>query len=65
MISLGEMKFPPNISPRVREALEEVLALVELRFTGTLSIDFNDGVPMRAKRLDHRQFGGPATPRSP
>ena len=64
MTSLGDMKFPPNVNPRVREALTEVLELVELGFTGNLSIDFKDGIPLGFKRMETRRFGAPGSPGS-
>ena len=64
MISLGDMQFPPNLSPKVREAVAELLALVELGFTGNLSIDFKDGIPLGFKRMETRRFGAPGSPGS-
>ncbi len=64
MTSLGEMKFPPNVSPKVKEAITEVLALVEAGFTGNLTIDFSEGVPVVSKRVEITKFRGPTTPGS-
>ena len=56
MTSLGEMKFPPNVSPKVRQAIVELLELVELGFSGNSSIDWSEGVPVKCRREQIRKF---------
>ncbi len=42
---------------RVSEATAEILKCVVQHFTGTLVIEFQDGVPMKQKKTDTKRFG--------
>ncbi len=45
------------LSLKAREAVAELIALIESGFTGNLSIDFQDGVPVVCKRTKTWRFG--------
>jgi len=49
----------PVLHPKVEDAMRELAECVAARFTGTLSFDFKEGVPMVRKRLDTRHLGKP------
>lgn len=59
MVSFAELQLPPNFSPKAREAVAELLELVRDGFTGNLSIDLKEGIPLVCKRTETRRFGKP------
>jgi hypothetical protein len=44
-------------SPRVREFVDEVLQAAKTGFTGTLALDFKDGMPMGVRKTSVRRLG--------
>jgi len=49
--------LPANANPKVHEALEDLLACVRQGFTGSLLLDFKDGIPLVRRRTETHRFG--------
>lgn len=56
-MTLATLRLPPGISPKVLEALEDLLECVASRYTGPYEVHFNDGVPQIRHRQDTKKFG--------
>ena len=49
--------LPADASPKVREAVAELLNRAHTRFTGSLLVDFKDGIPLAVKVTECRRLG--------
>lgn len=47
-----------SVNPRVQECFGEIVACVRCGFTGTLAIDWKDGVPLSVKVTKSRRLKG-------
>lgn len=47
-----------GVNPRVQECFGEIVTCVRNGFTGTLSLDFKDGVPLSVKVTKARRLKG-------
>ena len=51
------IQFPPNCSPKVREAVAKLLALVRAGFTGKFRLNLKDGIPLVGEDTNTYRFG--------
>ena len=58
------MTPPEALNPQAREALAKFKSLVSDRFTGSLLVEFKDGVPMLSRTTDTHHYRKPPRNRS-